>query len=197
MPVTKKPNVLVDAFKILKAVPAPKIKPSVEEVKTLLPTIGTRRVRKEWKALADQIKKSSNFDEVLALLHDLIETPKYATAKASAFDPASGKPTEVKWVRDKAGMGTFAFVDGQTSEIKFPELFKERMRDFLEDYEMGIVQASLYMTKGTVEVPRCLTVSFKEVSTGGGHNDSISYATAVVITPVILILETLPGNAFL
>lgn len=159
--------------------------------------VGMMRERKVWKDMAARLSITEDAYEALEILHDLLATPRYAVSKAAAFDSASGKPTEIKWVRDKEGM-KFMFYAGNFTDFKLPECLVELFESHLEAFGMGDRSATVYKTMESTDtvVGRTVIFSYANVSTGGGHNDSTTYANAVAVHIASVVFETLPGRSY-
>lgn len=159
--------------------------------------VGQRRERKSWKSLAALLSVTEDAYEALEILHDLLAIPRYAISKASAFDSVSGKPTEIKWVRDKEGMKCMFFA-GNFTDFKLPECLVELFESHLEAFALGDRSATVYKTMESTDtvVGRTVIFSYANVSTGGGHNDSTTYANAVAVHIASVVFETLPGRSY-
>lgn len=141
--------------------------------------VGAMRERKEWKVLAKQLAAEDSMKSALTLLHTLLSTPRYAIAKASKFDSVSGKPVELKWVREKTGMQHMFYTGDDFRDFKLPYCLKELLGVNLVLVLRGNKETTVY--KAGLHVGDALVVSYTTIQTGGGHNDSPTYSDAISV----------------
>jgi hypothetical protein len=149
--------------------------------------INTCATRQEYLSLCTEIRAATKVVEFLPLIAKLMKTPRYKTFKANKFDTNTGKAVNGSWVVDKTSVASYyQFLPsrGEIADVRLtPKLVKE-LAKLLEK-----LKASRTVTIVNINEVATLSISHDRVTTGGGHNDSTTWDSALMFYPVADVID--------
>ena len=137
-----------------------------------------RRNTKAYAAARIQLEEAETSGELLLAIATLLSVPTTKTLTPIRFDSCTGQPTETKWVVDK-----------NSRRMQFVYILNSFIDEKLSDSACDLLQTIsnkcdhkqlLFRVPKEDEGFYYLTAENDRVCTGGGHNESPTYADALV-----------------
>ena len=138
-----------------------------------------RRTRKSWMRAQRGVAMSKNFTEWLNALHDRLAIPKYAVQQPIEYDRKTGKPVKYKWVVDRSSVENRCYITkiAVKQEAKGAQKGLMDLFMFFESGNLPIIYST--MDSQDNQVMRRVIVTYDTIQTGGGHNDTPTFARAL------------------